>query len=54
MADSVQRKPGEAPGNAPSDAPSDAPRCDVEAPHRDADSLSGHIGQNIESIVATI
>ena len=45
MADSVQRKPGEAPGNAPSDAPSDPRR-------RDVDSLSGHIDQNIESIVS--
>jgi uncharacterized membrane protein len=53
MADSVQRKPGEAPGNAPSDAPntavSDAPS---EARRRDVDSLSGHIDQNIESIVS--
>jgi uncharacterized membrane protein len=45
MADSAQRKPGEAPGNTPSDAPSDARR-------RDVDSLSGHIDQNIESMVA--
>jgi uncharacterized membrane protein len=45
MADSVQRKPGEAPGNAPSDAPSDPRR-------RDVDSLSGHIDQNVESIVS--
>jgi uncharacterized membrane protein len=45
MADSVQRKPGEAPGNAPSDAPTDPRR-------RDVDSLSGHIDQNIESIVS--
>jgi uncharacterized membrane protein len=41
MADSVQRKPGEAPGDAPSD-----PR------RRDVDSLSGHIDQNVESIVS--
>ncbi len=40
MADDVQRKPGEAPGNAPSDAR-----------RRDADSLSEHIDQNIESVV---
>jgi uncharacterized membrane protein len=26
--------------------------ADEDVPHRDADSLSGHIGQNIESIVA--
>jgi len=37
MADSVQRKPGEAPANAQPG---------------DADSLSGHIDQNIESVVA--
>jgi uncharacterized membrane protein len=41
MADSVQRKSAEAPGNAPSDAR-----------RRDVDSLSGHIDQNIESIVS--
>jgi uncharacterized membrane protein len=40
MADNVQRKPGEGPGNAPSDAQ-----------RRDADSLSEHIDQNIESVV---
>jgi uncharacterized membrane protein len=45
MADSVQRMPGEAPGNAPSDG-------DVDASRREVDSLSGHIDQNIESIVA--
>jgi uncharacterized membrane protein len=57
MADSVQRKPGEAlaeapaeaPANAPIDAPSDAPS---DARRRDMDSLSGHIDQNIESIVS--
>jgi uncharacterized membrane protein len=52
MADSVQRKPGEAPGNTPSDAPSEARRGDVDASRREVDSLSGHIDQNIESIVA--
>jgi uncharacterized membrane protein len=55
MADSVQRKPGEA--HAPSDAPRDAPRDASSGPpgdarRRDVDSLSGHIDQNIESIVA--
>jgi uncharacterized membrane protein len=49
MADSVQRKPAEAPADAPSDPPSDAPG---DAGRRDVDSLSGHIDQNIESIVS--
>jgi len=53
MADSVQRKPGEAPGNAPSDAPNDAvSNAPSDARRRDVDSLSGHIDQNIESIVS--
>ena len=44
MADRVQGKPAE--------APSDEPPHDVDAQPRDADSLSGHIDQNIESVVA--
>jgi uncharacterized membrane protein len=57
MADSIQRKPGEAPGNAPGNAPGDAPGdaasdAPGDARPRDVDSLSGHIEQNIESIVA--
>jgi uncharacterized membrane protein len=52
MADNVQRKPGEAPGNTPGNAPGetlgDAPS---DARRRDADSLSEHIDQNIESVV---
>jgi uncharacterized membrane protein len=51
MADSAQRKPGEALDNTPSDPPDEAQRGDV-ASRREADSLSGHIDQNIESIVA--
>ncbi|HWS64068.1 MAG TPA: DUF1003 domain-containing protein [Steroidobacteraceae bacterium] len=53
MADSVQRKPGEAPASAPSEPPSggssDGPS---DARRRDVYSLSGHIDQNIESIVS--
>jgi len=53
MADSVQRKPGNASGNAPGNAPSDAPSAaSSDARRRELDSLSGHIDQNIESIVA--
>jgi uncharacterized membrane protein len=52
MADSAQRKPGEALDNTPSDAPDEARRGDVDASRREVDSLSGHIDQNIESIVA--
>ena len=53
MADSVQRKPGNASGNAPGNAPSDAPSAaSSDARRRELDSLSGHIEQNIESIVA--
>src|ERR1017187_4724092 len=54
MADSVQGKPGQEPGDArggapPKDAPGEALG---EAPRGDVDSLSGHIDQNIESVVA--
>jgi uncharacterized membrane protein len=57
MVESVQRKPGEVPDNAPSDASSDPPGDASSDPPSDArrgdvDSLSGHIDQNIESIVA--
>jgi uncharacterized membrane protein len=61
MADNIRRKPSDAPGNAPGNAPSDAPsnapsdapgNASSDARRRDVDSLSGHIDQNIESIVS--
>jgi uncharacterized membrane protein len=48
MAEGLQGKPGDAPPDAPRDAPAGAR---AGAPRRD-DSLSGHIDQNIEGIVA--
>jgi uncharacterized membrane protein len=44
MTENNEGKSGEAPG--------EAPRGDVDSPRRDVESLSGHIDQNIESIVA--
>jgi uncharacterized membrane protein len=49
MTENVQGTPSEALGDAPGEAPSEA---HGDAPHRDVDSLSGHIDQNIESVVA--
>jgi uncharacterized membrane protein len=44
MTETVQGKSGE--------APREAQRRDVDTPPRESDSLSGHIDQNIESVVA--
>jgi uncharacterized membrane protein len=44
MTENVQGKPGE--------VPREAQRRDVDTPRLDSDSLSGHIDQNIESVVA--
>jgi uncharacterized membrane protein len=44
MTENVKGKPGE--------VPPEAQRRDVDTPRPDSDSLSGHIDQNIESVVA--
>jgi uncharacterized membrane protein len=53
MTENVQGKPGEVPREAEQrDVGTPAQRRDVDTPDRDSDSLSGHIDQNIESVVA--
>jgi uncharacterized membrane protein len=53
MTENVQGKPGETPGEAQQrDVDTPAQRRDVDTPRPDSDTLSGHIDQNIESVVA--
>ena len=53
MTENVQGKPGETPREARQrDVDTPAQRRDVDTPRRDSATLSGHIDQNIESVVA--
>jgi uncharacterized membrane protein len=53
MTENVQGKPGEAPRETQQrDVDTPAQQRDVDTPRRDSDSLSEHIDQNIESVVA--